>query len=186
VIKSGLVSLTDPIPSPDAPPDDQTLLELMEGVRSRLKRLLRSYDIPPEDAEDIVQEALLDALRKWDTIRQKDAWLLGTVRFKCSNYWKKRRGDRVEAFDLAALEELSEPQAPDQEQKEISMDLRSLTRGVDGRHRAALWLRFGVGLSPAEIARQLGYSATSIRKLTGRCLARLQRGAAGGPGGSSS
>jgi RNA polymerase sigma factor (sigma-70 family) len=171
VIKSGLVSLTDPLP----PPDDQTLLELLEAIRPRLKRLLRSYDIPPEDAEDIVQEAILDALRKWDTIRQKDAWLLGTVRFKCSNYWKRRRGDRVEAFDLAELEELSGPQAPDQEQKEISMDLRSLTRGVDGRHRAALWLRFGVGLSTTEIAQQLGYSSTSIRKLTGRCLARLQR-----------
>ena len=172
------MSLPEPIVSPGAPPDDQTLLELLEVVRTRLKRLLRGYDIPPEDAEDIVQEALLEALRKWDTIRQKDAWLLGTVRFKCSNYWKRRRGDRVEAFDLAELEELSGPQAPDQEQKEISMDLRSLTRGVDGRHRAALWLRFGVGLSADEVARQLGYSSTSIRKLTGRCLARLQRWAA--------
>jgi RNA polymerase sigma factor (sigma-70 family) len=171
MIKCGSVSLTDPLP----PADDQTLAELLEAVRTRLKRLLRSYDIPPEDAEDIVQEALLEALRKWDTIRQKDAWLLGAVRFKCSNYWKKKRGGRVEAVDLADLEELSGPQAPDQEQKEISLDLRSLTRGVDGRHRAALWLRFGVGLSADEVARQLGYSSTSIRKLTGRCLARLQR-----------
>ncbi len=171
MIKSGLVSLPDPV----LPPDDQTLLELLESIRPRLKRLLRSYDIPPEDSEDLVQEAILEALRKWDTIRQKDVWLLGTVRFKCSHYWKRKRGDRVEAFDLADLEELSGPQAPDQEQKEISLDLRSLTRGVDERHRAALWLRFGVGLSSDEVARQLGYSATSIRKLTGRCLARLQR-----------
>ena len=157
MIKSGLVTLADTIPLP-GPPDDQTLRELLEGVRPRLKRLLRSYDIPPEDAEDIVQEALLDALRKWDTIRQKDAWLLGTVRFKCSNYWKRRRGDRVEACDLRCWRSSPQPQAPDQEQTEISLDLRSLTRGVDGRHRAALWLRFGVGLSPAEVARQLGYS----------------------------
>ena len=178
MIKSGPVSLTDPIPPPGAPPDDQTLLDLLDSVRPRLKRLLRSYDIPPEDAEDLLQEAFLDALRKWDTIRQKDAWLLGTVRFKCSNYWKRRRGERVEAFDLADLEELSGPQAPGQEQKEIALDLRSLTRGVDERHRAALWLRFGVGLSAEEVARRLGYSATSIRKLTGRCLARLKRGAA--------
>ncbi len=175
MIKSGLVSLPDPI-SPS--PDDRTLLELLEAIRPRLKRLLRSYDIPPEDAEDLVQESILEALRKWGTIRQKDTWLLGTLRFKCSHYWKKRRGDRVEAFDLPELEELSEPQAPDQEQREIAMDLRSLTRGVDGRHRAALWLRFGVGLSTDEVASRLGYSAASIRKLTGRCLARLQRWAA--------
>lgn len=175
MIESGLVSVPDPL----SPPDDQTLLELLEAIRPRLKRLLRSYDIPPEDAEDIVQESILEALRKWGTIRQKDVWLLGTVRFKCSHYWKRRRGERVEAFDLDVLEELSGPRAPDQEQKEISLDLRSLTRGVDERHRAALWLRFGVGLSTDEVARQLGYSAASIRKLTGRCLARLQRWAAG-------
>lgn len=175
MIKSGLVSLPDTLP----PPTDQTLLELLEAVRPRLRRLLRSYDIPLEDAEDLVQDALVEALRKWDTIRVKDAWLLGAVRFKCSNYWKRKRGGRVEAVDLDELEELSEPQAPDQEQREISLDLRSLTRGVDERHRAALWLRFGVGLSPDEIAGQLGYSATSIRKLTGRCLARLRRWVAG-------
>lgn len=175
MIKSGLVSLPDPIP---LSPDDQTLRELLEALRPRIKRLLRSYDIPLEDAEDLVQEALLEALRKWGTIRQKDTWLLGTLRIKCSHYWKKRRGDRLEAFDLAVLEELSGPQAPGQEQKEISMDLQSLTRGVDGRHRAALWLRFGVGLSVDEVALRLGYSAASIRKLTGRCLARLQRWAA--------
>lgn len=175
MIESGLVSVPDPL----SPPDDQTLLELLEAIRPRLKRLLRSYDIPPEDAEDIVQESILEALRKWGTIRQKDVWLLGTVRFKCSHYWKRRRGERVEAFDLDVLEELSGPRAPDQEQREISLDLRSLTRGVDERHRAALWLRFGVGLSTDEVARQLGYSAASIRKLTGRCLARLQRWAAG-------
>jgi RNA polymerase sigma factor (sigma-70 family) len=165
------VSLAQPVP----PADDQTFSELLEAVRPRLKRLLRSYDIPPEDAEDIVQEALLDALRKWSTIRHKEVWLLGTVRFKCSNYWRRKRGDRVEAFDLPVLEELSLPQAPGQEQREISLDLRSLTRGVDGRHRAALWLRFGLGLSTDEVAQQLGYSSASIRKLTGRCLARLQR-----------
>jgi RNA polymerase sigma factor (sigma-70 family) len=175
------VSLAQPFP----PADDQTFSELLEAVRPRLKRLLRSYDIPPEDAEDIVQEALLDALRKWDSIRQKDAWLLGTVRFKCSNYWKRKRGDRVEACDFSMLEELSLPQAPDQEQTEIALDLRSLTRGVDGRHRAALWLRFGVGLSTDEVAQQLGYSSTSIRKLTGRCLARLQRWVAAEPDRSS-
>ena len=165
MIKSGLVSLPEPLP----PPDDQTLLELLEAIRPRLKRLLRSYDIPPEDSEDLVQEAILEALRKWDTIRQKDVWLLGTVRFKCSHYWKRKRGDRVEAFDLADLEGLSGPQAPDQEQKEISLDLRSLTRGVDERHRAALWLRFGVGLSTDEVAQQLGYSAAH------RCRRARQR-----------
>jgi RNA polymerase sigma-70 factor (ECF subfamily) len=147
---------------------------------------LRSYDIPLQDAEDILQETLLEALRKWDTIRHKDAWLLGTLRFKCSNYWKRERSGRILAVDLPVLEELSPPQMPEQEQREVLLDLRSLTRRLDERHRAALWLRFGVGLSAGEVARRLGYRPSSIRKLTGRSLARLQRWAAAGPDDPSS
>lgn len=161
------------LPSPDD--GAETLEELLERIRPRLKKVLRSYDIPVEDAEDVLQDAFLEALRKWDTIRYKDLWLVGAVRFKCSNYWKRQRSDRLLAMDLLELEELAPPQAPGQEQTEVRLDLQSLTRGLGARHRAALWLRFGAGLSPAEIAERLGYCPSSIRKLTGRCLLRLQR-----------
>ena len=73
------------------------------------------------------------------------------------------------------LVELSPAQAPEQEQREIGLDLHSLTRGIDRRHRAALWLRFGVGLNTAEVARRLGYNPSSIRKITSRSLARLRK-----------
>jgi DNA-directed RNA polymerase specialized sigma24 family protein len=42
------------------------------------------------------------------------------------------------------------------------------------RHRAVLWLRFGLGLSTEEVAARLGYCPASIRKLTLRSLARLR------------
>jgi RNA polymerase sigma factor (sigma-70 family) len=178
------VTQTDPLPPPD--PGNPTLEERLEKLRPHLKRILRRYDIPLEDAEDILQEAFLDAFRKWETIRHKEAWLLGTVRFKCSNYWKKKRAECVQAVDLPVLEELSRPQAPAQELEEVRLDLLSLTRRLDKRHRAVLWLRFGVGLSTGEIARQLGYCPSSIRKLSGRCLARLQKWAAAEPDDPSS
>lgn len=170
------VTQTRQLPTPD--PDTQTLEEHLERIRPQLKRILRRYDIPLQDAEDIVQEALLDALRKWDTIRHKEAWMLGAVRFKCSHYWKRLRSERVLAVDLPVLEELSPPQAPGQEREEIRLDLYNLTRGLDRRHRAILWLRYGLGLSAGEVAERLGYCPSSIRKLAGRCLVRLQRWAA--------
>lgn len=158
--------------------EEETLEELLERVRPRLKKVLRSYDIPLQDAEDVLQEAFLEAFRKWDTILVKDAWLVGALRFKCSNYWKRQRSERMQGVDLPVLEELSEPQAPAQEQGEILLDLRSLARGLGPRQRAALWLRFAMGLSVGEVARRLGYCPSSIRKLTGRSLARLRRWAA--------
>lgn len=169
----------DPLPPPES--DLQTLEEHLERVRPQIKRLLRSYDIPLQDAEDVLQDALLEAVRKWDTIRHKEAWILGAVRVKCSNYWKRLRNDRILAVELPVLEELSPPQEPEQERGEIRLDLNSLTRGLDKRHRAALWLRFGVGLSTTEIGRRLGYCPSSIRKLTGRSLNRLKRWAAAPP-----
>lgn len=175
---------TDPPSSPDT--DRTTLDQLVERLRPRLRRVLKSYDIPREDCEDLLQETLLDALRKWDTIRHMEPWLLGTLRYKCSHYWKKQRTERLLAVDLSVLEELSEPQAPAQEEKEILLDLRSLTRGLGKRHRAVLWLRFGVGLSTGEVARRLGYCPSSIRKLTCRSMARLQRWAASAPEDGSS
>jgi RNA polymerase sigma factor (sigma-70 family) len=176
------------IPASDAEAAEagaETLEDLLERIRPSLKRVLRSYGIPVQDAEDVLQDALLEALRKWDTIRSKDAWLVGAVRFKCSHYWKRQRGARVQAVDLPVLEELAPLQAPEQEHEEVRLDLHRLTRGLAARHRAALWLRFGVGLSSGEIAERLGYCPASVRKLTGRCLARLQREAAGRDGGRS-
>jgi RNA polymerase sigma factor (sigma-70 family) len=166
------VSLTVTLP---APPDTETLEALLESVRPRLKQVLRSYDIPFQDAEDLLQETILELLRKWDTVRHQDAWLVGALRFKCSNYWRSRRAERIQAFDVPALIELAPAQAPEQERREALHDLRRLVRDLDDRHRAVLYLRFGLGLSTAEVALRLGYCASSIRKLSGRSLARLRR-----------
>jgi RNA polymerase sigma factor (sigma-70 family) len=167
------VTQNQPLPPPESSLD--TLEEHLERVRPQIKKLLRSYDIPLQDAEDLLQDALLVAIGKWDTIRHKEAWILGALRVKCSNYWKKIHKDRLVPVEPLVLVELSPAQAPEQEQREIGLDLNSLTRGVGKRHRAALWLRFGVGLDTAEVARRLGYNPSSIRKLTTRSLARLQK-----------
>lgn len=169
------------VPAVPVDSEDEPLADVLERIRPHMARMLRKYDIPVQDAEDVVQEALVTALNKWDTIRYKEGWILGALRFKCSNYWKKKRSERVQAMDTPALEELSEPQPPGQEREEIVLDLRSLVRTLGARPAAALWLRFGVGLSVEEVAERLGYCPSSIRKLTGRSLARLQKLAAPGP-----
>jgi len=166
--------------------EDEPLEELLERIRPRLKRVLKSYHIPVEEVEDLLQEALLDALRQWETIRNVEAWLVGTLRFKCAKYWKRQRLERVRAVDPPALEDLCAPQPPAQEHDQALLDLRSLLRGLGPRHRAALWLRFGLGLSTNEVARRLGYCPASVRKLTGRTIARLRRRAASDPPGNTS
>jgi DNA-directed RNA polymerase specialized sigma24 family protein len=115
-----------------------------------------------------------------------EAWLLGTLRFKCAMYWKRQRADRLQAMDPLALQDLCEPDLPAQERNEVLLDLRRLTRGLGQRHRAVLWLRYGLGMSTSEVARCLGYCPASVRKLTSRARVKLGRWTVSDPAGDPS
>jgi RNA polymerase sigma factor (sigma-70 family) len=150
------------------------LEQLVEKLRPRLKRILYGYGVPPHDADDLLQEAFLAVLSKWETIDNKEAWMIGTLRHRCARYWRQRRSNVLEAVDAALLEALSQPQPAPQERAALVWDLESVFVTLSVRHRAVLWLRFGLGLSTEEVADRLGYCPASIRKLTLRSLARLR------------
>jgi RNA polymerase sigma factor (sigma-70 family) len=163
-----------------AEPIDEAEVEcFLAAVRPKVGRIFHRYRIPPQDAEDLLQEALLAALGKWETIQVKDAWLIGTLRHKCSLYWRARRRSPVEEVDDARLELLAPPQRAGQERSDQLRDLRRLLATLERRHRALILLRYGAGLSPLEVAERLGYHEGSIRKLACRSMARLQKALAG-------
>ncbi len=59
-----------------APAQESAVIEqLLRKNRPRLKRIFKGYNIPCQDCDDILQEALLDAIRQWETIRNLEAWL---------------------------------------------------------------------------------------------------------------
>jgi RNA polymerase sigma factor (sigma-70 family) len=170
----------DPLSTAPPPPEEDDSLEaVLPRMRGRLKHVLALFHVPAQDAEDVLQEAFLVAARKWDEVRNKEAWLIGTLRYKCFLYWKRQNNGRMEPYDLADLERLCEPIPPVQERAERRIDLGTLTQDLSSHHRKALWLRFGYGLTHEEIASRLGYCASSIRKMTGRSLARIKKGMAG-------
>lgn len=168
-----------PNPEPDADPDP--LEAIFQRIRPRLKRVLTQYHIPPQDAEDILQEAFTVAFQKWDTVYNKEYWLLGTVRYRCILYWKRQRALREEALDSVDLESLSEPELSSEERLELVQEFENITRCLGAHQRKALWLRYGVGLSTAEVAMRLGYCPATMRKLLRRCVKRIQERAAADP-----
>jgi RNA polymerase sigma factor (sigma-70 family) len=147
---------------------------VVEKLRPRLRRILRGYGIPPHDADDVLQEAFLAMVSKWDSIANKEGWLVGTLRHRCARYWRERQMSVLEPVDVQQLEALCVPQPAPQERAALVWDLESLCEVLSARHRAVLWLRFGLGLSTEEVADRLGYCPASIRKLTLRSLARLR------------
>lgn len=149
--------------------------EFLQTVEPKLKRLLALYRIPSEDAEDVLQQALLALLYQWERVRDPESWLFGTVKRHCLMYWRRQRRRIYSAVDSTILEWLSEPIAPSQERADLLSDLESLIDRLPHRCRSLLRLRFRLGYEPLEVARKLGYSASSIRKVTTRCLAALSR-----------
>jgi RNA polymerase sigma factor (sigma-70 family) len=152
------------------------IAETLDSARPRLKEILRRYRIPPEDAEDLLQETFLITLAKWYDIQNKEAWLAATLRNRCLMYWRARRSPHTpEPTDIADLETLIVAREPPQLQVHHARHLNKLLAILPPRQRLVLLLRCGLELSPLEVAERLGYHPASVRKMVRRALDRLRR-----------
>ena len=94
------------------PAPERALERSLDELRPRLRGLFAHHRIPPEDAEDILQQTLLAYLYKRDSVQEFDKWLLGAVRKRCLMYWRGRRRRFYTAIDAAILDELAEQGVP--------------------------------------------------------------------------
>jgi RNA polymerase sigma factor (sigma-70 family) len=161
--------------TPDPPEPSVSFDDFLKKIEPRLKRVLGNYRIPSEDAEDVLQQALLALLYQWERVRDPDCWLIGTLKRHCLMYWRTHRRRFYSAVDSTLLEWLSEPSPPPQEKSDLLCDLESLIGRLPVRCRSLLQLRFRLGYEPMEVAARLGYRASSIGKVTKRCLEALSR-----------
>jgi RNA polymerase sigma-70 factor (ECF subfamily) len=159
----------------DHPQVEASLEEFLQRIRPRLKVLFSRYRIPPQDTEDILQQALLALVYQRHSIRDAESWLMGTLRNKCLLYWRERRRKMYDSVDAAVLEMVAEPMAPAQEDLDLRRDLADAIESLPERCRSLLSLRYRHGYEPPELAERLGYSPSSISKITTRCLAALSR-----------
>jgi len=103
---------------PSAQPDDlaePSLEEILVRTEPKLKRVLSRYRIPTQDAEDILQDTFLILISKLGTIRNPEAWLVGTLANRCIVYWRRHRSRLFELVDSTILELLAQSEAPAQE-----------------------------------------------------------------------
>lgn len=159
----------------DHPQVESSLEGFLKKVRPRLRSLFAHYRIPPQDTEDILQQALLALIYHREGIRDPEAWLLGTLRNKCLLYLREQRRKLYDTVDAAVLEFIAAPVEPVQEGADRERDLTSALERLPERCRSLLWLRYRQGYDPPELAERLGYSPASISKVTKRCLATLTR-----------
>src|SRR3954471_5168837 len=159
----------------DHPQVESSLEGFLKQVRPRLKGVFTRYRIPAQDTEDILQQALIALVYRRESVRDPEAWLLGTVRNKCLLYWREHRRKLYESVDAAVLEAVAEPVGPGPGRAPLRAHLGPALERLPERCRSLLWMRYRQGYDPPELAERLGYSPSSIGKVTTRCLAALTR-----------
>ena len=153
--------------------DPDALPALLERVGPDLARLLYRFRIPPQDTDDLLQELVVQYLENQRRVESPEAWLVGTLRFRCALYWRRRRRSLVETIDSAILDELAGGSPGRQEHDDLSRDLCRAIDRLSERCRSFIRLRYGLGYENPEVAERLGYSKTGIRKISSRCLSAL-------------
>jgi RNA polymerase sigma factor (sigma-70 family) len=161
-------------PEPAARPPELELRAVMQQSRAPLRSLFRSYGIRPDDAEDILQEALLVVVGCWRMIDDPLPFLLGTVKHRIQAYLQQRRGERAALVELARRQALVAGDVP-QRRVDSREDARRLLAQLPDGSRRIVAMRYGAGLSSREVAHQLDRPETGVRQSASRGLRRLRR-----------
>lgn len=125
-------------------------------------------------AEELAQEALLRACRRWSTVGQMESpggWAYRVGVNLASNVFRRRRAAR------RAHERLTGQQSPvDRKHERLPDELivRNALAGLTAPQRQAVILRFYFGLSSPQVAQVTGSTPGAVRALTHRALAALR------------
>ena len=136
------------------------------------------------DAEDVVQEAYLRALRFFGGIRGEDArpWLLAIVRNTCYDWMRRNRPQEMtDSFDEEIHTVIDESETPDARlirEADAAMVRRAL-ESLPMAWREVIILREFEGLSYKEIAQVADIRIGTVMSRLARGRARLQQLIAG-------
>lgn len=151
------------------------MLAFAELLDERIPALLGFATVvtgSPHQAEDVVQDVLVKAHRRWDRIGGLDhpeAYLRRMIvneHLSWRRKWARMVPSPVELVDTAIGDPADQVVRRD--------ELVEAVRGLPPRQRAAVALRYYDDLADAEIAEILGCSASTVRSQIARALAKLR------------
>lgn len=145
-----------------------------EFVGARRAALLRTAYLltgSAEDAEDLVQVALINAVPKWGRIADNpEPYVRKILARESVNRWRSRRWREVHTSDV--LQVPAPATGPDDR-----LALQSALAALAPRQRAVIVLRYYEDLTERETAEALGISIGTVKSQARDALARLRVGA---------
>jgi len=144
-------------------------MRVLQGQLRRLKKLLRRGGATPDDAEDLVQEAMLRLhayARAGGEVRDPEAFVKRTAFNLAVDVHRSSRSDRYELASVEDLELIDMSPAPDAvfEAEQRLVRMKAALDRVSPRTRDIFFMHRLQGFSHAEIASKLGVSKSAVEK----------------------
>lgn len=137
-----------------------------------------------DDAEDVAQEAVTNAWRRWESLRDPNAvraWLLRITVNSCHN-WRRAHNIPTDRYALTLEEPLAgaasalsaQEDNPGDSDHARRLDLRQALARLDGENQRLIALRYFAGLDSNEIGVLLEIPAATARTRLRRALTLLR------------
>ncbi|MEU5965417.1 SigE family RNA polymerase sigma factor [Micromonospora parva] len=149
--------------------DDEHFREFVDTRYMDLLRVAYHLTGSAQDAEDLVQAALVKVMRRWRRVEDPMAYLRRVMINQHISSWRRYR---VHELVTAILPERSIRDMTDAVAERHA--LYAAMRALSPRTRAVIVLRYVVDLPEAEVAATLSCSVGSVKSRASRGLARLR------------
>lgn len=133
---------------------------------------IHRYHIPPDEAEELVHEAFIAYLQRHTAIRDVKGWIMGTMRFKCSEYWRARKR---EAPLSAEQEEAAHPTAEQDVRSAVAkLTVASAIRQLGENCRETIRRFYWLDESLHDIAACYATTENNVKQMLFTCRRRMR------------
>ncbi|WP_203337877.1 SigE family RNA polymerase sigma factor [Nocardioides limicola] len=143
-------------------------------VRARYRALLgfgRALTASPEDAADLVHDALASTLLAWDRVESKgdpEGFVRRAMVNRNISTWRRRAHEKARLASVDPADGHPEPEV------ERAMVLLAAVRRLPARQRTVIALRFYQDLPVAEVASYMGCSEGTVKSQTAKAMVNLR------------
>jgi RNA polymerase sigma factor (sigma-70 family) len=142
--------------------DDAVFREVYTAHYGNLVQLANVTTGGRAAAEDLVQDVFVDLYRRRDSVAEPAAWLRRATINRCTSWVRRRMVERRHAPGVG--ETVAASLSPD------AVAVRAALSRLRPRHRAAVFLKYYLDLSEAEIAAALACRPGTVKSLLHRGL----------------
>lgn len=163
------------------PPVRESDEDVLRSVLPAARKIAQfGFRIPPQDVDDVLQQAAVDfLLQSRRGARTSGGLMIVIARRRCLDYWRNRYRSGVKEVGLDELREgdCAYPVecAPGAGPVATGLKLARSWPSLSANCREVLASRFWKNRRTSELAETMGYKPDSLKRMISRCLGRLRR-----------